>query len=38
MCITAKSRYGLRFLIYLAKNEGRRVSIREASKNENLSC
>ena len=36
MCITTKSRYGLRFLIYLTRNKGRKVSLREFSKNEDL--
>jgi len=36
MCITTKSRYGLRFLVYLAKNKERKVSLREFSKEENL--
>lgn len=36
MCITTKSRYGLRFLVYLTKNKGRKVPLREFAENENL--
>jgi len=36
MCITTKSRYGLRFLVYLTRNKGRKVPLREFAENENL--